>query len=411
MTTNNSSNWSSVRSTGSIMKTKTMRIKTLSCLSIAFACFMYMGSANAQVTIGSGIEPEKGAILELKEFSSNANNATSTKGIVYPRVELSDKNELYPMHWNSATGTETADYAANRNALKKSHIGLTVFNVTETGHFTSGVHTWTGSEWRKIDDSPVIQPSISSMLCNSAQMSPNSYKKNVAFQGILKVPYLGGNGGSYPGTTPVSIGNGLFLERTGGKLAYGPGEVTYLISGTPTVSSPTTTTIHASNFSFLGFSCGQDVTVGNGVTGLNLKNLESDVIINTLRQNSGISSDADILPFGTIEINETGSYAFSIRLYGSMMDANFQAGRAPFYIYLMKNDRNTLIDAAEIDVVVVSQELQYQDYSYSVTLGGSYEAGEKVIIAMHRPHFSRWNLKKGLTTTSPIRTSLIYWKL
>ncbi|MDR3058130.1 MAG: hypothetical protein LBU84_08310, partial [Prevotella sp.] len=51
------------------------------------------------------------------------------------------------------------------------------------------------------------------------------------------------------------------------------------------------------------------------------------------------------------------------------------------------------------------------DYSYSVTLGGTFDAGEKVIVTMARPGYGPWSLKMGPDATSPVRTSLVYWKL
>lgn len=414
MTTSNFFNWSSVRSVGLTMKTKTMKTKTLAYLCIAFACFMFIGNAKAQVTIGSGLAPEGGSILDLKEFAAKSANETSDKGVVLPRVVLTNKYELYPMYWNSNTSSEIADYTNNKADRKLSHAGMTVFNVSNSGDFVSGVHTWTGSEWRKIDDSPVIQPQITNLICGSAQMTPNTYKQWVAgdddFEAILKVPYLGGNGGSYAGSTaPIVIGNGLSIERIGGKLAYGGGEVMYRVFGRPTVSSPTPTTISSTILDFLGMSCGQNVTIGDGMTGINLKTLVTQTVVNTPYSETTLATVSDELPFGTIIIPESGSYAFSFRLYGQISYSN-NTMRFPFYIFLSKNDKSVmsnLLDAAEIDVMVHGT----WDYSYSVTLGGAFNAGDEVIISMARPGLGSWTLKTNSNPASPIRTSLIYWKL
>lgn len=401
MTTSNFFNWSSVRSVGLTMKTKTMKTKTLACLCIAFACFMFIGSAKAQVTIGSGLAPEGGSLLDLKErVAGTTNNETADKGVVLPRVILTDKYELYPMY-----------SAPTDAATKKSHTGMTVYNVTTAtpGDFVSGVHTWTGTEWRKIDDSPVIQPEITNLICGSAQMYPNTYTQwNVGdddFEAILKVPYIGGNGGSYDGAPAFSIGNGLSIERIGGKLAYGGGEVMYRVFGRPTVSSPTITTI--SSITFLGFTC-TGIEIGNGLTGINLRTLQAQTVINTAYSNTALATQSDELPFGKIEIPESGSYAFSFRLYGAISHTGTM--RFPFYIFLSKNDRTqmvNLVDAAEIDLIVSGN----WDYSYSVTLGGAFDAGDEVIISMARPGLGPWTLKTNSNPASPVRTSLIYWKL
>lgn len=401
MTTSNLHNSSLTHSFRSTKKTKTFVY-----LFIVFVCLVLTESTTAQVTIGSNIPPEGGSVLDLKEFAAKSENQTSEKGVILPRVLLTNKNELYPMYWNSSTNSELTEYTNNKTVLKRKHVGTTVFNVTNSGDFVIGVHTWTGNEWRKIDDSPVIQPQITSLVCGGAQMTPNSYTQYVPFEGILKIPYLGGNGGSYSETAPISIGNGLWMERIAGKLNYGGGEVMYRIFGTPNTSSPNT----ISSISFLGKTPCSGIKIGDGLISINLRNLTSNVTINTAYNSvNGNPAYADQLPFGDITITESGSYAFSLRLYGQIL-TNSQ-NRLPFYVYLQKNSKWTLVDAAEIDLVVLALPSDQQDYSYSVTLGGTFEAGDKVIISMLRPDLSGWTLKQGASPTSAVRTSLIYWKL
>ncbi len=123
---------------------------------------------------------------------------------------------------------------------------------------------------------------------------------------------------------------------------------------------------------------------------------------------------SDILPFESITISESGSYAFSIRLYGRIT-STYTNQRFPFYIYLFKGSNATsltsatLVDAAEIDISVFSTN----DYSYSVTMGGYFSENDKVIVSMACPGLGTWELAQGSTTNllSPIRTSMIYWKL
>jgi len=362
---------------------------------------------NAQVTIGSNSSPQGGSLLELKEFEPGSANETSKKGMIYPRVELKDayKDELHPMY-----DIASADYITNKVALKKSHIGLMVYNVTSGSVFTPGLYCWNGESWRKVDDSPALKPGIGSnqLLCASATLSPATYTAGVPLVDYyLKVPYLGGTGGSYEGAAAVAGTNGLSIERIGGKLAFGSGEVVYRVTGTPTYSSPTTSDFP---IDFLGESC--TATVGS-VTSVNIKNLTSDISIKSNYGPNYNGKAATILPFGEINITETGSYAFSLRLYGNIPYSG-DPSRMPYYIYLQKNDRNTLMDAAELDLIVTTNT----EYSYSVTLGGLFEAGDKVLISMDRANNTgnnwtgpQWNLKKGNNPTSPVRTSLIYWKL
>lgn len=390
--------------------------KTLTYLLITTLLVLSYGKVNAQVTIGSGEVPSKGALLELKEHNPTnplVDNSTADKGLLYPRVNLTNNTNLFPMFEDDGSGGyKIGNTFYSKTEEDRKHVGLIVYNVNEKGKFQLGLHTWDGTEWRKIDNSPVIQPEISSLMCNSKTMSPNEYKKDQFFEGLLTIPYLGGNGGSYAGTAPVSIGNGLYMERVEGKLSYGGGQVTFRIFGTPQVSTPTTTEF---DIEFLEKTC-NNISVGSGnIASVYVKNLTQDQEITAQRpagENPDITT-ATRIPFEEITISETGSYAFSIRLYGRINVNNTY--RLPFYIYLQKeNNLAKAEDSAELDLVVIKQyDANWQDYSYSVTLAGFFMEGEKVVVSMHRPSLSSWTLKQGSNTvrSSPIRTSLVYWKL
>ncbi|MBD8388132.1 hypothetical protein [Dysgonomonas sp. BGC7] len=385
---------------------KTLRSNSLLLLITIFSVL----GVKAQITIGAGIEPNGGALLDLKEFAAgslNSNNETSTKGMLYPRVELLDiyKKELHPMY--DVAGTS---YNTNKVVLKKNHIGLIVFNVTNSVYFSSGLYLWNGEEWRRLEDSPLLESKISDLLCAGALMTPSSYTAGTPFDGVLRISYIGGTGGGYEGTATSAPVNGLQIERLEGRLAIGGGEVLYRVFGTPTVSSPTTTTFP---ISFLDKTC--NITVGSGVSSVNIRNLSADVLVTSPYANDSPGT-ANQLAFGDITITEAGSYAFSLRLYGKISIDDTK--RWPFYIYLQKNNKTTVLDAAEIDLVTVPTG-GYPDYSYSITLGGVFDVNDKVLISMHRPAGSltglypvpTWTLSKGFSSNSPVRTSLIYWKL
>jgi len=377
-------------------------------LFLLFIClFGLTDILKSQVTIGMDKSPEGGAILDMKEFPAGDINQTSTKGVIYPRVELSEvhKDDLHPMY-----DVASAEYINHKDALKKSHTGLVVYNVTISSSFMPGLYCWNGTTWRKMDDSPAVEAGISQgkLLCANATMSPATYTAGQQLVDYyLKVPYMGGNGGVYEGAPPVAGTNGLSIERIGGKLAYGSGEVVYRVTGEPTASSPATATFP---IDFLGESC--HATVG-AVSSVNMRMLEAETKVSTLYLSNPSGSQATELKFGDLVIEETGSYAFSLRLYGEVSYKG-DPMRMPYYIFLQKNDKNTVLDAAEIDLIVTSAT----DYSYSITLGGLFEAGDKVIISMHKPSSTDgwkgpdWKLRINLTNPdSPVRTSLIYWKI
>ncbi|MBD8388169.1 FISUMP domain-containing protein [Dysgonomonas sp. BGC7] len=98
---------------------------------------------SGQVTIGSGIEPVQGALLDLKERQKDDGTDNSTKGMLLPRVELSDLNKLYPMF--------PAGYDITEN---DKHTGLTVYNIHEDAcagiPLTKGVYVWNGSLWQAL---------------------------------------------------------------------------------------------------------------------------------------------------------------------------------------------------------------------------------------------------------------------
>jgi hypothetical protein len=98
---------------------------------------------NAQVTIGADIAPVKGALLEMKTQTPDADNVTSDKGgFMMPRVKLVDTNKLLPF-------VPDADATAD---VKKQHTGLQVYNLTVGNGFEEGFYYWTGAMWKKLLD-------------------------------------------------------------------------------------------------------------------------------------------------------------------------------------------------------------------------------------------------------------------
>lgn len=97
------------------MKHNTLRIGML-VLIFSFFCSLVLRS---QVTVGSALPPNKGALLDLKENSNAEVNAT--KGLLLPRVALEHPELINPL----------LDHDNAEDEAKMAHIGLTVFNVTD----------------------------------------------------------------------------------------------------------------------------------------------------------------------------------------------------------------------------------------------------------------------------------------
>lgn len=110
-------------------------------LSLAF-CFLIPG--NAQVTIGMGEAPEKGALLQLKDTVSREGGITATTGgLLLPRVNLVNRAELYPFYKQGA-----ADYTGKAKEIAMlNHCGLVVYNLNRTDEFSPGPYYWDGEQW------------------------------------------------------------------------------------------------------------------------------------------------------------------------------------------------------------------------------------------------------------------------
>lgn len=115
-------------------------------ISILSVCLAFASNSNAQVTIGSDVKPQSGALLELREFPTKANGATSTKGLMLPRVELSDTKSLTDMN-----GVNAAEHIL--------HTGLMAYNVSidKCNNLAPGVYLWNGEEWNRLGNGVVYK--------------------------------------------------------------------------------------------------------------------------------------------------------------------------------------------------------------------------------------------------------------
>jgi hypothetical protein len=81
----------------------------------------------------------------------------------------------------------------------------------------------------------VSPPTISSLNCLDASVSPTFASKDVSFNGAISVNYSGGNGAAFPSLSISSTGvSGLTASLSSGILSTGDGILSLSISGTPT---------------------------------------------------------------------------------------------------------------------------------------------------------------------------------
>ncbi|MTG98587.1 hypothetical protein NWE55_01290 [Myroides albus] len=108
-------------------------------------CFvLYSYTSFSQIVIGEKVLPKQGTLLQIQNLPDQPNDLTnSNKGLLLPRVSLTDINNLYPMF---ATGY-------NKSVLDPIHIGLLVFNVNENlvNGKGIGIYVWDGSKWTNLD--------------------------------------------------------------------------------------------------------------------------------------------------------------------------------------------------------------------------------------------------------------------
>jgi hypothetical protein len=106
------------------------------------------------------------------------------------------------------------------------------------------------------DDDVVMDPTISGLTCPSAVFSTNAVR-GTAYTGTFTVPYTGGNGMAYTtGTGISSTGTtGLTATLNSGSLMSGSGNLTYAVTGTPSMADT------VRNASFLINFGGQTCTV------------------------------------------------------------------------------------------------------------------------------------------------------
>ncbi|MGS4347300.1 hypothetical protein ACKUSY_17275 [Myroides odoratus] len=118
--------------------------------SIIIGCFLFgmCAEMQAQVTIGSAEMVEQAAVLDLKtQVADEHNRTTGTGGILLPRVALNDLRTLEP--FIQVTDAEWME-EAKREALKKEHTGLEVYNLTATSTLNPGAYVWDGSKWEEL---------------------------------------------------------------------------------------------------------------------------------------------------------------------------------------------------------------------------------------------------------------------
>ena len=105
------------------------RKKQLWALILFVAALFFTLPVAAQVTIGSEQIPEKNALLDLRE---NTTDSLSSKGLLLPRVELASTTDTTPLD---------------------AHVkGMFVYNTATAGDVTPGIYYNDGTKWMKVGE-------------------------------------------------------------------------------------------------------------------------------------------------------------------------------------------------------------------------------------------------------------------
>lgn len=180
--------------------------------------------------------------VTLPNSSAKLDISSTNKGVLLPRIPLT-----------SPTDQVTIPSPAT---------GLLVYNTGTAGLSYVGYVFWNGTEWRTFNNSSTKAGTIGAISCTSVSLSPSSYASGVVYNGSMTVPYTNGDGGTYPAQTIGPV-NGLTATIAAGNFNIGSGNLIYTVSGTPTVTSPTTTTFP---LNIGGQACNAAVGLGSVLT-------------------------------------------------------------------------------------------------------------------------------------------------
>jgi len=376
-------------------------------VSLFWMCFSF--SLQSQITIGSTSNPQKGVLLDLKEKDEVNGNADSDKGLVLPRVYLTNVDSLSPM----LTGNEPG-----YDDLKPSYTGLMVYNVNPNAPFEKGIYLWNGTQWQGTNDSGITAKNGLTASGNTVQLGGDLSQNTVLNLNDYNLIFNRGHGNIGIGTSdpeailhienpnnedPLILGNLKFISDAHNEIddsvnVSDPNYYDLLISEDGVVRKAHLISPYL-NHSVL-YVLSEDTKIlpgsatGNGTSGDGGVFLEWKYSVN-LADHQNI-----ILP-------EDGAYVFSFSLNGSWtpgtgtpIDAN------TFYISAFQNgtDASNMVDIAEI----VASHTTYPSMSYSINLTVTGKAGDAVYfkLASYFPEYDAftWTLLANKTT-------VIYWRL
>ncbi|MDR0371662.1 MAG: hypothetical protein LBH80_07430 [Prevotellaceae bacterium] len=271
--------------------------------------------SQAQIVIGSNETPVKGALLQVKDKTGVTDDSeNAAKGIVFPRVRLEQKNQLYPMLKNDP------DYPGNKAAIDKQHTGMLVYNTYESPSsvtdknliFKKGVYVWTGADWCSIAESNRVSNGLTfadeqvmwggSLTENTTITADN---KNLIFD-LKNVPAVRTRGLMIKGLTEQAHSVALVADAETGKVGLSPvipAKLAFIQSGTET-RNPSAINQAGVGYWVVPWSAA-DVVTNNGVVEFNPADNSWTMTLNAMVELSGMVGYIGRSGTGMVVINST----------------------------------------------------------------------------------------------------------
>jgi hypothetical protein len=213
------------------MENKLMK-KMLVLLMVAFVCNVMQ----AQVTIGTLSRPQEGALLDLKEHDpANPSNPNSEKGILFPKVSLTDVKSLQPVINRRATAADSAKVR-----------GMIVYNVNENANgIDLGLSVWNGEEWMSVVGGGANKAALFTVNWANVKVNGTYVKgKTLTPSNTLSVPVTVSKKGTY---NIVAVSANGYSFSAGGQFMVG-GAYTLTLAG---LGTPTQATTSGDELTFL----------------------------------------------------------------------------------------------------------------------------------------------------------------
>ena len=197
----------------------------------------FVVTSNGSIGIGT-VSPNASAILDVNADGLSSGNK---KGFLGPKAALSSETDQV--------------------TIPSPATGLLVYNLGTGGLVYNGYVFWNGTEWRTFSNGSLAPGIVGNITCNGITLSPGTYTAGTPYTGTMNVPYTGGNGGIHAAEAIGPV-HGLTATLLSGNFNSGSGTLSYTVSGTPTVTSPVTTTFF---LNVGGKTCNAVIGSGDGM--------------------------------------------------------------------------------------------------------------------------------------------------